>query len=132
MQPDLITIPVDTANTGTTTDLTLKRVEEHLHRSVYITPDHLPDARDTCTLYRTPIKKTSTSRGVMKTAFKFSTDVIVGSPSGEDVDAVLIGEVNFSVPVGVTAATMLLLRQRIIALLDDDTIMDDLMRLQVV
>jgi hypothetical protein len=132
MQANVIVLPVDLLNNSSTTDLTLSRVEEHLNRSVYIGGDHEPGVRDTLTLYRTPPKPTSNFKGVMKSAAKFTADKTVADPVGGNVDAALIGEASFSIPIGVTAADMMILRQRMIALLDDDSIMDDLMRLQMV
>lgn len=133
MQPNDFTLAVDLANTGVTTDVTFTRVEEHLNRSGYIVQaSHEPGMRDVLGFYRAPAKPTSTFKGVQKCAFKFTIDQTVDAPDGTTVDAPLIGEVSFSVPVGVTTAEQMILRQRILALLDQDSIMDSLMNLNII
>lgn len=132
MQSNSIVLPVDLLNTGTTTDYTFTRYEEHLNRSLYIGSAHEPGMRDTLALYRTPPKPTSTFKGVLKSSVKLTTDKTVADPIGGTVDAAFIAEISFSTPIGVSAADQMIMRQRLIALLDDDTIMDNLMRLQMV
>lgn len=132
MQPDEITLSVDLLNTGILTDIDYRRVEEYLNRSSYISEEHEPGKRDTLAFYRTPYKSTSTFKGTRKTSVKFTVDEDVLAPDGTTTSAPAIIEVNFSIPVGVTAAQILVYRQRLIALLDSDTIMDDLNVLQLI
>lgn len=123
MQANTITLAVDIANNGTTVDLPLSRHEEALNRSTYVSDENTPDSRDTLQLYRTAHKRNGEFRGASKTSAKFTTDISVANASGSgNITVPLIGEVSFSVPVGATSAQTMELRQRIIALLDDDTI----------
>lgn len=124
MQPDLITLAVDTANTGVTTDKDYTRYEEYQNRSVYVGETHTPAARDTLTLYRTQPKASGNFKGTSKTAIKFSRDIAVAGVDGiSTLTSPIIVEVSFSVPVGATPAATLLSRQTALALLDMDAVM---------
>lgn len=128
MLANTITLPVDLANTGSTTDLVLTRLEEFQNRSVYKTPTHSLITRDTLSFYRTMPKKSGNFNGVAKSALKFTVDKEVeGVDTTTTIVAPQIGEISFSLPIGFTAAEALVLRQRLIAALDDDTIMAQLM-----
>lgn len=127
MQPDLITIAVDTLNDGNTSDHIYTRVDEFANRSVYIGPGHLPEARVLLGLYRTTRKQNGNFKGVLKTSVKFTEDITVpGVDSATDLVSPIITEVNFSFPVGVTVPQLIVARQRQMALLDLDTIMNNL------
>jgi hypothetical protein len=127
MQPNILTLAVDTANTGSTTDQTYERYDEYQNRSIYVGSEHSNDARDTISLYRTFPTKSGNFKGTAKSSFKISEDQDIAGVDGVAVlTAPAIVEVNFSFPVGTTAAKILELRQRVLALLDTDTIMDDL------
>jgi hypothetical protein len=128
-----ITLAVDLLNTGVTTDEVFSCHERHLNRSVYIGEEHSPASRDNLGFYRTFPKTSGNFKGTCKSALKFTKDFEVeGVDSTTTVTAPAIMEVSFSLPVGLTEAQMLVIRQRAIALLDDDTVMDDLNRLQMV
>lgn len=128
MQSNTITLPVDLANTGSTTDAVFTRVEEYLNRSVYKSATHSLLMRDLMAFYRSVPKKSGNFNGVAKSAVKFTVDKEVeGVDSSTTVIAPLIGEISFSVPLGTTAAEAMELRQRMIAALDNDTIMVKLM-----
>lgn len=127
MQANSITLAVDTANTGTTTDQVYTRHEELTDRSTYIGASYQLDNRDMIQLYRTAPKRNGEYRGTARTAVKLTEDVSVDNVSGDgSIVAPMIMEVTFSIPVGATAAQTLELRQRGIALLDDDAIVADL------
>lgn len=127
MQPDEITISVDEANdAGGNVDHVMTRFEEHLNRSIYIETDHSPAARNTMGFYRTNPKVNGNFRGVQKTSCKFTRDITVDGVDGSDLIAPIILEVNFSFPVGTLAADFVLARQTALALLDMDTVMDNL------
>lgn len=136
MQPNEISLTVDVTNDGeTTADETqvYTRFEEHLNRAVYISADHTVAAPNTLTFYRTPPKPNGNFPGMAKSAVKFSEAVLVDGVDGSStVKSPSIVEISFSLPVGVTAAHAMELRQRAIALLDDDDIMDDLNMLLMV
>lgn len=123
MQPNTITLAVDVLNNGTSEDKVYTRFEEYLNRSVYIGTNHVLHAKDTVTLYRTPQKPSGNFLGVGKTAFKFSRDITVLGADGSSVVAPIIFEVSCSIPVGATAADILVERQKVIALCDRDDIM---------
>ena len=87
MQPNTITLAVDLLNTGATTDQIFTRQEEYLNRSVYISPTHSVSAKDTLSLYRTPIKPSGNFPGVAKVSAKFSTDYSI---PGVDTETTLV------------------------------------------
>lgn len=130
MQPNEITLTVDVANDGATTaDETqvYSRFEEHLNRSVYIASDHSVIAPHTLSLYRTQPKANGNFLGMAKSAIKFSECLAVTGADGvTTVKAPLICEISLAVPVGATTAQVVEIRQRAIALLDNDSVMDDL------
>lgn len=128
MQPNEITLAVDELNSGSTTDHVYKRQDEFQNRTVYIRPAvHTLDARDQLGLYRTYPKPNGNFKGVAKTTAKFTVDVVVDGVDGvSQITAPAIVDVGFSLPQGIPAATVKILRQKVLALLDDDTIMDDL------
>lgn len=127
MQPDALTLNVDYLNDSITTAEAYSRFEQYQNRAVYIGANHTPDARDTVSLYRSFPTKSGNFKGVKKTAVKFSKDQEVSGVDGvSSLSVPMIIEVNFSVPVGTTAAEVLKARQRVIAMLDDDSLMDPL------
>lgn len=127
MQPDQLTLSVDATNVGTPADQVYTRYEEYQNRATYIGASHTPDSRDQLGLYRTFPTKTGNFKGVGKTAVKFTEDVSVdGVDASTSISAPIILEVSFSVPVGASAASILEMRQRALAALDDDTLMDAL------
>lgn len=127
MQPNQIILAVDVLNTGVTTNETYDRFEEFQNRSTYIGATHTPDARDTINMYRSFPSKSGNFKGVAKTSVKLSRDLTVAGADGvSSLTAPIIVEVNFSIPVGATPASVLLARQRAIALLDKDTVMSPL------
>lgn len=128
MQPGEITIPVDELNDATiVVDNIYTRFEEFANRSVYVGLNHQLDFRDTIALYRTFPKANANFKGVAKSAVKFTKDFTVAGVDGTtSVTAPLIVDVNFSIPVGLTVAQLIVVRQRVLALLDNDLIMTPL------
>lgn len=121
MLDNTVTLPVDLENTGTTTDLVLRRYEESLNRTTYVAPAHSLTKRDKLTFARTLPKQNGNFRGQAKSSFKFTQDMVVeGVDASTEITSPLIIEVSVSLPVGVSAADALIMRQRAIALLDDD------------
>lgn len=117
-------LPVDVLNNGTTEDQTLKRDDYVTNRSTYVFEDsHDREARDQVQFYRTYGKRSGNSRGSDKCAIKITTDISVDNADGSgQIILPLIGEVSFSIPLGTTDAQTLVLRQRLVALLDEDSI----------
>lgn len=134
MQPNVITLAVDEENDGVgLINHVYSRFEEFQNRASYISAEHSLDSRDTLAFYRTMPKSSGNFRGVAKTALKFSMDKTVFGVDGvSNITAPLIGEVSFSLPVGASAADALILRQRLVALLDRDDVMVPLMEQQMV
>lgn len=125
MLDNTITLAVDVLNNGTTVNKVFSRHDDTLpNRSKYISDSHTLASRDILDFYRTPPKKSGNFNGVAKTGFKFTTDyVVAGADASTDVIAPQIAEVSFSLPIGFTTAQLVVLRQRIIALLDNDALM---------
>lgn len=123
-QASTITLNVDYLNDGTTTAEVYSRFSDVENRSTYIGASHVPEARDTMQFYRTAPTKNGNFKGVKKTTVKFTRDFDVeGVDSATTLTSPAIVEVNFSIPMGVSAADTVKLRQRVLALLDDDTVM---------
>lgn len=128
MLDNTITLSVDTTNDDTPENHVFTRYDEYQNRSVYNGPDHSLDTKELLTIYRTPPKPSGNFKGVAKSALKFARDVDVeGKDSTTTVAAVELGEISFSIPIGTTAADAMILRQRMIAALDDDALMVKIM-----
>lgn len=122
--PSTITLAVDELNNLTLVNEALSHFETTLNRSTYIGELHTALTKDQLAFYRTAHKSNGNFRGTDKTSFKFTREVIVDGVDGvSQLTVPLIFEVSASIPVGVSAADMLLMRQRCIALLDLDTVM---------
>lgn len=127
MQPNQLVLPVDALNNGTPANETYDRYEEYQNRAAYIGAGHVPDNRDTLAIYRTFPTKTGNFKGTGKSSVKFTKDCeVAGVDSTTTITAPIILDLSFSVPVGASAAELKHARQRLIALLDDDTFMDSL------
>lgn len=125
MIDNTVTLPVDVLNDGVLVNKTFTRYEEFQNRSKYISSSHTLSLRDFFDIYRTTPKKTGNFCGTAKSAVKFTMDVEVpGADSATTLTAPQILEVSFSLPVGSTAEQVVVLRQRAIAFLDNDTLMD--------
>lgn len=128
MLDNTISLNVDLENNGgDLTVVVLTRNEEYLNRSVYKGPNHSLISRDTVGFYRTQPKKVGNFNGVAKSSIKSTSDqVVAGADSSTSLTSPIILEVNASIPVGATHAAILAARQRLIALLDNDAVMDKL------
>lgn len=118
MLAETVVLPVDILNNGTTTNRSYTRYQEFLDRSVYKGPSHTLLRRDTLGFYRTPVKSSGVSHGVAKSAGKLTQDIVVPGKAATDVVLPMIGNFDFSIPVGATAAQTLEFRQRMIAVID--------------
>lgn len=134
MQPNEITLSVDEQNDGVgPVNHVFSRFEDFQNRSTYVSSDHTIALKDTLGFYRTPPKPNGTFKGVAKTSFKISKDILVAGVDGvSQLTAPIIMEVSFSVPVGATTAQILRERQRLVSLLDRDDIMSPLNEKQMV
>lgn len=119
MQENVLTLPVDVANNGTVVNQEYRRFEEGPNKSSYISSSHTLQKRDTMTLARTLPTRTGNFKGVAKTAAKFTADQEVpGVDVSTTIVSPLIGECNFSIPIGSSHAAIVQLRQRMIAFID--------------
>jgi len=130
-QPESITLTVDEANDGGTTvdvDYTYENLTRYPYRSNYIhSTQHAVDSRDQLNFYSTEPKAVGNFKGVQRSSFKFTRDIEVsGVDSSTTLTSPIIVEVKFSIPVGALDAEVLIQRQKAIALLDSDTIMNKL------
>lgn len=126
MLPNSITLGVDEANDSTVVNHVLARAEEGASKSVYYDADHSMAARNELAFQRTFPKQSGNFYGTLRTNVKFTKDVTVVGVNGENIKVPLIGEATFSLPVGTTNADATLVRQKLVALLDYDTVMDPL------
>lgn len=128
MLADVLTLAVDDLNNDGSTDHVFDRFEEYQNRSVYTGVNHSVITRDTLSFYRTFPKVMGNFKGTAKCAMKFSKDYAVDGVDGiASLTSPLIIEVSCSVPVGIAVADQMVGRQRVIALLDDDSVMVKLM-----
>lgn len=127
MLSNVITLTVDETNDGATTpdvDHEFVRFDTFNTRSVFHHSTHAEDKRDMLGFYRTTPKPNGLDRGNIKTSFKFTKDVEVdGSDGVSTLTKPIIFEVNATVPLGADSAEILLERQKVVALMDDDVIM---------
>lgn len=127
MQPSEITLAVDVANNATLVNRVYTRFDQYQNRTVYVGANHTSAVRDSLAFYRSFPRVSGNFKGVDKTSFKITRDMIVTGVDGiASITAPMILEVSFSLPVGVSLATQLELRQQSVALLDRDDIMTPL------
>lgn len=126
MQPDEFTLAVDTENTDVTTDVVYTKFDKSQNYSIYHLPNHTLSSRDMLGMYRSFPKQSGNFRGTAKSAVKYTKDITIPGVDSLDLVAPLIVEVSFSIPVGATVAQCIEMRQRTIALLDNDLIMNSL------
>lgn len=124
MLPNSITLAVDEANDANPVNHVLARAEESANKSVYYDADHTVASRNTLAFMRTFPKQSGNFYGTLKTTVKFTKDVEVTGVNGETIKVPSIAEVNFSFPVGTDNSHATLMRQEVIAMLDDDSVMD--------
>lgn len=92
--------------------------ESQPNRTTYIGPEHTDHLRQQFTVYRSPISVTKTSRGMKKTAIKFTLDRVVPNASGDgDITLPQICELSVSVPVGCTDLDTAELRNAMVSFL---------------
>lgn len=128
MQANEITLSVDVANNSTLVDKVYKRTRYANTQSLYQGPGHTTTSRNQIQFYVTDPKRSGESRGISKCSIKVTQDASVDNASGSgSIVLPKIGSVSFALPVGITVAETLELRQTLIAILDDDVIMAGLM-----
>lgn len=122
MLDNTITLAVDTANTGVTEGQVYERYREYDNRSEYIGPGHSAASRNLLAFYTADPKQSGNYRGTRKSSKKLTEDIMVVGVDGNNIVSPIILEVSISAPIGATPAQMIEIRQRMIALLDNDTL----------
>lgn len=120
-----ITISVDALNSGSAAAVTLEKRTADVNKSVYAFPTSTLQKPDTLTVARTFAKRNGSYLGNSRAVVKLSMPVDVQNADGSSVVAASILEVSASLPVGITPAQTKLLRQRLIAFLDNDAVAGD-------
>lgn len=119
MQDNIITLAVDVENTGSTTDEDYRRFEETLNKTTYIGEDHSLSTRNLLEMARQKPKPGGNHRGVARSDLKITQDYeVAGIQTDTTLIAPFIININSAVPVGVSAAQAMHMRQRAIAALD--------------
>ena len=127
MLPNEIVLPVDLLNTGSTTDQTYTRADYSSGKSQYEGSNHALNARDLVIFNRTYPKENGNFLGVKRSTTKVIQDVtVLGKDGISSITQPMSIETRYVIPVGTPEATVLELRQRNIALQDDDATMDPL------
>lgn len=129
---DSMTLHVDVQNNGHPVDNVYTFFDLYQNRAVYQSANHTIASPDTLTLYRTIPKPAGNFPGQAKVAAKFSKQVVVLGNDGTDVSGPIITEISQSYPVGTTSARLLEERQKAVALVDRDDIMDKLVLRQAI
>lgn len=118
-QPDLIVLSVDELDNNTFVTHPYTNYDRTSVRSTYIGADHTSLDRNVMALFRSPAKPVGNFPGVEKTSIKFTDDKSVSGNDGVSTLRIpAIAELAFSLPIGMTDAEKLLLRQKCIAALD--------------
>lgn len=120
--PNTLTLAVDTANTGTTTDVDFTFHEDSSSKCTFISENHSLVSQDKLDFYRKPNTRSGNYLGNVKVAAKYTKDRTVAGADGSDVVSPSIGEFSLSLPVGMTTAEVLEFRQYFVALADRDDV----------
>lgn len=129
MLDNTITLPVDVAHNSTDVDEIFTRDDEQTRdRTVYTGADNSLVSRNLLTFSRNRPTVSGNFRGVAKTTAKLTQDYIVeGVDTTTTNVAPFILAIGASMPVGVTAAEAMHMRQRAVALLDLEALIVKLM-----
>jgi len=126
MLQNTITLSVDQANNGTPINEEYRRYTESTDKSVYIGAGTTSLKKNHLAFGRIAAKPSASSLGIEKRQLKITeTETVDSRTVGESVLADAIGTVSFNFPVGMSSARRKAFRQRLIAALDDDSIMDN-------
>lgn len=114
------TFQVDVANDATLVPQAYTRYDEAANRTTYIGEDHSLPTRNMLVVTRNFPTPSGNFKGVAKSGIKLTQDIEVVGADATTLTAPEILAINFSLPVGCTSAQVKELRQRAIAILDDD------------
>lgn len=118
MQTSPIVLAVDVLGNATLVNQSYGMTDFTSVRSRWLADDHTASSRNEMTLFRSAAKPNGNFRGVEKTAVKFTQDMAVPGADGVTTLTIpAICECSFSLPVGMTEAQKLELRERMAAAL---------------
>jgi hypothetical protein len=124
-----IVLSVDAANDSNPANETFSLVSPFSEgKSTWLKDGTMREDHDIVTFYGALPKRSGNFQGVYRSGIKATHGVEVeGVDSTTSLDSDIILNLSVSVPVGTATADLVLVRQRLIAALDDDTLMNDLM-----
>lgn len=125
MLPNSITLAVDTANNGTTANETWSRTSYGTNDSLYVGPlNNTGIIRDQLRFTRSYPQKSGNFAGYLVSTVKFVREIEVEGVNITTLEKRPITvELRVVVPAGATTAEVVEARQRMLALMDNDTIM---------
>lgn len=130
---DEITLSVDPENTGVSVDMLFTNFQRFENRSTYVGETSSPDKVDTLQFYRTLPKSNGNFKGTAKAAVKRTLGIVVSGVDGvAQLQAPVIGEVSFSIPVGATMAQVKKLCQELVSVLDSDALVNSAIYRQII
>jgi hypothetical protein len=113
---DNITIAVDTANSGSTTNETYSLVSPESGKSSWKLDGSALSDKDQMVIYATPPKRSGNFRGVVRGGVKFTHGVTVPGVNVDDsLESQIIVQITGSAPEGVDDADLVLVIQRAVA-----------------
>lgn len=125
MIPATFTLAVDTANTGTTSDQVFKHHDTVGQKKIYHRSDHTLSERHDMAVTRKMPTRSGNFLGVAKGGVKFTDDYDVTGLDGTSITSGGWMSLEFGLPVGVSDADKLELRQRMHAAIDRDDLFDE-------
>jgi hypothetical protein len=129
-QPNEIALIVDPLNNGTTETQTYSNQSRAEGSSLYRLVGSDLKNRDELRFAATLPKRSGNFPGVLRTEVRLTQSVEVeGVETSTTVSGTATLSLQASIPLGMTEADVKLLRQRMIALLDEDSVVSDLMQI---
>lgn len=121
-----LTLSVDKANDNNAANEVFTRDGGAVapNKSLYYGDLHTVDAKETLTFARVPAKINGNFKGTQRSSQKYSRTFTVLGVDGNNIDVIATTECIDSFPVGMTSAQKTEMRQYMVALRDNDTIMD--------
>jgi len=130
MQLNTIVLQVDELDDAVLVPTTYTRFEEIQNRTTYLELDNHSSMKPRkLQLYRSPLSSPGLSFGKQKSAVKFTDGFDVLNKEGATVVENALVNISFSLPVGLSDAQRTLVRERVVAMINDDTVMDSLIKL---
>lgn len=120
-----IVLSVDKANNASPVSETFTRDGNiNPNKSLYYGDLNTVDSKETLVFTRVPAKINGNFKGTQRSSQKYSRKFVVTGVDGANIDVIATTECVDSFPVGLTDAQKLELRQYMVALRDNDTVMN--------